>query len=71
MTVIAEGVETIEQLNQLQIKQCQYAHGYFFSPRLDSFSLEQLISSSLHPNPMALIKAQMYYLQGFHLFGKM
>ncbi|WP_347242525.1 EAL domain-containing protein [Nostoc sp. FACHB-888] len=52
MTVIAEGVETIEQLNQLQIKQCQHAQGYFFSPPLDSFSLEQLISSSLHPNPL-------------------
>jgi diguanylate cyclase (GGDEF)-like protein len=48
--VIAEGVETIEQLTQLQIKQCQYAQGYFFSPPLDSFSVEQLISSSLHLN---------------------
>ncbi|MEJ6486235.1 EAL domain-containing protein [Nostoc punctiforme UO1] len=48
--VIAEGVETIEQLKQLQIKQCQHAQGYFFSPPLDSFSVEQLISSGLHLN---------------------
>ncbi|MBW4458062.1 MAG: hypothetical protein KME55_38625 [Nostoc indistinguendum CM1-VF10] len=45
-------METIEQLNQLQIKQYQHAQGYFFSPPLDSFSLEQLISSSLYLNPL-------------------
>jgi diguanylate cyclase (GGDEF)-like protein len=56
--VIAEGVETIEQLTQLQVKQCQQAQGYFFSRPLDSFSVEQLISSSsylnLNPHPLSL-----------------
>ncbi|WP_341531779.1 EAL domain-containing protein (plasmid) [Nostoc sp. UHCC 0302] len=64
--VIAEGVETIEQLKQLRIKQCQHAQGYFFSPPLDSFSVEQLISSSLHlnlnPHPLSLSTSNLHVL---------
>ncbi|GAB1537538.1 hypothetical protein NUACC21_01830 [Scytonema sp. NUACC21] len=46
--VIAEGVETMEQLTQLQIKKCQYAQGYIFSQPLDSQSVDKLLASSLH-----------------------
>ena len=34
MQVIAEGVETEEQLNQLKLLKCQYAQGYLFSEPL-------------------------------------
>ncbi|MBW4456599.1 MAG: EAL domain-containing protein [Nostoc indistinguendum CM1-VF10] len=46
--VIAEGLETMEQLRQLQIKKCQHAQGYIFSRPLDSNSVDTLIASSLH-----------------------
>jgi predicted signal transduction protein with EAL and GGDEF domain len=35
MQVIAEGVETEAQLNQLRLMKCQYAQGYYFSKPLD------------------------------------
>ena len=43
--VIAEGVETLEQLAQLRAMKCKYAQGYFFSQPLDSNSVETLIAS--------------------------
>ncbi|MBD2250768.1 EAL domain-containing protein [Nostoc parmelioides FACHB-3921] len=45
--VIAEGVETMDQLRQLQIKKCKHAQGYIFSQPLDSQSVDTLIASSL------------------------
>lgn len=45
--VIADGVETMEQLRQLQIKKCKHAQGYIFSQPLDSQSVDTLIASSL------------------------
>ncbi|MCC5663385.1 EAL domain-containing protein [Nostoc sp. CHAB 5784] len=46
--VIAEGIETIEQLTQLQIKKCKHAQEYIFSRPLDSNSVDTLIASSLY-----------------------
>jgi EAL domain-containing protein (putative c-di-GMP-specific phosphodiesterase class I) len=46
--VIAEGIETIEQLTQLKIKKCNNAQGYIFSGPLDSKSVDALIASSLY-----------------------
>ncbi|MFN6463971.1 MAG: EAL domain-containing protein [Nostoc sp. DedVER02] len=45
--VIAEGVETVEQLAQLRTMRCKYAQGYFFSQPLDSKSIEMLIASGI------------------------
>ncbi|MEH2160155.1 MAG: EAL domain-containing protein [Nostoc sp.] len=45
--VIAEGVETVEQLAQLRTMRCKYAQGYFFSQPLDSKSIETLIASGI------------------------
>ncbi|MEH1889408.1 MAG: EAL domain-containing protein [Nostoc sp.] len=45
--VIAEGVETVEQLAQLKAMKCNYAQGYFFSKPLDSKSVETLIASGI------------------------
>ena len=47
--VIAEGVETVEQLAQLKAMKCKYAQGYFFSKPLDSKSVEILIASGIQP----------------------
>ena len=41
--VIAEGVETAEQLIQLRSLKCEYGQGYFFSRPLDSLAAETLI----------------------------
>jgi EAL domain-containing protein (putative c-di-GMP-specific phosphodiesterase class I) len=34
MSVVAEGIETAEQLTQLRALQCEYGQGYFFSKPL-------------------------------------
>ena len=41
--VIAEGVETIEQLTQLRTLECKYGQGYFFSKPLDTATATALI----------------------------
>ena len=46
MEVIAEGVETRQQLEQLQALQCEYVQGYFFSKPLDAKAAEALIVSA-------------------------
>ncbi|MEG4204802.1 EAL domain-containing protein [Microcoleus sp. Pol7_A1] len=45
MDVIAEGIETIEQLNLLRALQCEYGQGYFFSKPVDSIAATLLIES--------------------------
>ena len=45
MDVIAEGIETIEQLNLLRALQCEYGQGYFFSQPVDSIAATLLIES--------------------------
>lgn len=44
MDVIAEGIETPQQLAQLQKLKCTYGQGYFFSPPLASPLVKKLIS---------------------------
>jgi diguanylate cyclase (GGDEF)-like protein/PAS domain S-box-containing protein len=44
--VTAEGVETAEQLTQLQILKCDYAQGYFFSRPLAPEAVIDLIAST-------------------------
>lgn len=43
MQVIAEGVETEEQLNQLKLLKCQYAQGYLFSEPMDAAEADLFI----------------------------
>jgi EAL domain-containing protein (putative c-di-GMP-specific phosphodiesterase class I) len=50
MHVIAEGVETEEQLNQLRLLKCQYAQGYYFSQPLDAAAADLFISNDVHSN---------------------
>lgn len=49
MTLIAEGVETIEQLEYLHSKGCMKYQGYFFSKPLPVHAFEQLPSPLLSP----------------------
>ncbi len=45
MDVVAEGVETAEQLAHLQHLGCEYAQGYYFSKPVDSAAADRLIAS--------------------------
>ncbi|MCC5653313.1 EAL domain-containing protein [Nostoc sp. XA013] len=48
LDVVAEGVETVEQLAQLSLYKCKYAQGYFFSKPLNSKLASALIASGLN-----------------------
>lgn len=48
MDVIAEGVETPEQLSRLRSLNCEYGQGYFFSRPVDSKRAEELLTAQLH-----------------------
>jgi EAL domain-containing protein (putative c-di-GMP-specific phosphodiesterase class I) len=50
MNVVAEGVETREQLEILRRLGCQYGQGYFFSKPLDSESAETFIGETYDPD---------------------
>jgi EAL domain-containing protein (putative c-di-GMP-specific phosphodiesterase class I) len=46
MTVVAEGVETREQLEALRALGCEYAQGYYFSKPAKPEEIEQKLSRS-------------------------
>ena len=46
MDVVAEGVETAEQLLQLRSLECEYTQGYFFSRPVDRQTAEKLIAAN-------------------------
>ena len=45
MDVVAEGVETIEQVSQLHSLGCEYAQGFYFSRAVDAATADSLIAS--------------------------
>jgi len=47
MDVVAEGIETLEQADELKLLGCQYAQGYFFSKPINRNSVEALLKSSV------------------------
>src|SRR5262249_50717732 len=54
LKLVAEGVETTEQLAQLKELGCEYGQGNFFSKPLDSSAAEELIAKSeADPSPRA------------------
>ena len=45
LTVVAEGAETLEEVNELLALDCEYAQGYFFSRPVDEASAVHLLST--------------------------
>jgi EAL domain-containing protein (putative c-di-GMP-specific phosphodiesterase class I) len=46
MKVVAEGVETLEQMTLLKSLGCEFAQGYLFSRPLDSAAVERTLAES-------------------------
>ena len=46
LDVIAEGVETYDQLEQLKVLGCEYGQGFLFSRPVESFEAEALLKST-------------------------
>ena len=46
MKVIAEGIETLDQMNSLTELQCDYGQGFFFNKALDSDTAQALIKET-------------------------
>jgi EAL domain-containing protein (putative c-di-GMP-specific phosphodiesterase class I) len=47
MKVVAEGIETDEQLSKLKSMQCEYGQGYLFNKPIDSQAAGILLAESL------------------------
>ncbi len=53
MNVIAEGIETVEQMNHLKQLRCEMGQGYLFAKPLDQKAIESLLQNS--PQWIALL----------------
>jgi EAL domain-containing protein (putative c-di-GMP-specific phosphodiesterase class I) len=54
LEVIAEGVETEEQLNQLRLLKCQHAQGFLFSRPMNALQADFFILH--HANPPSTLE---------------
>jgi EAL domain-containing protein (putative c-di-GMP-specific phosphodiesterase class I) len=48
LKMVAEGVETKDQLAQLRALKCEYAQGYFFSKPVEAEKVEALVATDPH-----------------------
>ncbi|HUQ34480.1 MAG TPA: EAL domain-containing protein, partial [Pyrinomonadaceae bacterium] len=63
MDVVAEGVETTDQLTQLAMLECEYGQGYYFSRPLDVASASTLLANG-HTYHITLPSLESLPLQG-------
>jgi len=54
LNVIAEGVETTEQLEFLRIRKCQQAQGYYFARPLDPQQFEAFVAHGMESGEMSV-----------------
>jgi diguanylate cyclase (GGDEF)-like protein/PAS domain S-box-containing protein len=59
MKVIAEGIETGEQLAKLKMLNCEYGQGYLFSKPLDADSASKFINESTLENSLSITESSM------------
>ena len=45
ISVVAEGIEDVDQLGSLTAMGCRYGQGYLFSPPLSAASIAEIIAS--------------------------
>ena len=57
MDVVAEGVETVEQLSFLEAMRCDYGQGFFFSKPVDAATAGHLIASQPWRNVLASVSS--------------
>lgn len=57
MNVVAEGVETKQQMYQLKMLKCDYGQGYLFSTPLDSQMIQALLFQDFHSEQLLLATA--------------
>ncbi|MEM8637465.1 MAG: EAL domain-containing protein [Cyanobacteria bacterium P01_G01_bin.54] len=55
MDVLAEGVETLEQLEQLKALSCDYAQGYLFAEPISAQAVEERLAKNWQPPGMERI----------------
>lgn len=57
MNVVAEGVETKDQLTQLALLECEYGQGYYFSKPLDVSAASHLLAERVsYPIPLSSLE---------------
>src|SRR5205085_10507123 len=56
MKVIAEGIETAEQLSELSAMGCEFGQGYFFSKPLNAETARQFIKENKAPELVTSIQ---------------
>lgn len=62
MKVVAEGVETEDQLNRLKAMKCPYIQGYYFSRPLPGAQIKMLLAEGCHKN-ISLLRENSNLLQ--------
>jgi len=61
MQVVAEGVETEEQLEQLRSLKCQYGQGFLFSKPLEVVEADLFVLNSAHADSLAGLEVEVNF----------